>query len=244
MLNVRNESQKYGGEDLVNDFIARSCGVISFEECVAPDISDGIVGNISDNDLVIVGAPNSWQLSKWFSNSIPYKIFTNSDSTIMLNAPKAKRVHIRDAVWHELVNLQLEAPDKKDAIRQLVQLLINSNQIVEEQKDDILKLFLKREEICSTGVGQETAFPHITLPGFSGLLCCLGVCPQGVSFAEDGNKDTKFIFLTISSPDYCSEYLDFLSQVARRMVNKNTRCRLLNAKNVNDALNILQPIII
>ena len=159
----------------------------------------------------------------------------------MLQTKKPKAVNIRDVIWDELIKLPMNASSKTDAIKQLVQHLADNGQIAQNRKDEILQLFLNREKSFPTGAGQGIAFPHIMLPGFWSLVSCVGICPDGVSFSDDAHNNIKFIFLTISSSVHQAEYLNFLSLVARKMINPRIRKELLELKNSRKILNALQP---
>lgn len=225
-----------------------ACGVMTgnsavshYKECFSDNISRGIIENIRNDDLVVIGSPKHCQSSQWFKDSIPYKVLSSGENVVMLQTKKPKAVNIRDVIWDGLIKLPMTAASKTDAIKQLVQQLADDGQIAQERKGEILQLFLDREKLYPTGVGQGVAFPHIMLPGFWGLVSCLGICPDGVSFSDSADNNTKIIFLTISSLVHRAEYLDFLSQVARKMIDPKTREELLELKNSRDILNTLQP---
>ncbi|MDD5596558.1 MAG: PTS sugar transporter subunit IIA [Victivallaceae bacterium] len=173
-------------------------------------------------------------------DSIPYKVLSSGNNVIMFQTRKPQKVNIQDIIWDELIKLPMTAANKTDAIAQLIQQLADNDQIAQAKKDEIMELFLKKEKLSPTGVGQGTAFPHIILSGFWGLVSCMGICPSGVSFSNDANRNIKIIFLTISSPIHRTEYLNFLAQVAGKMIHKKTRNKLLSSKNPREVLSTLQ----
>lgn len=241
LLHVRrSKPEQLGCRSIACGVMTENSTVSHYKECFSNNISHGIIENIRNDDLVIIGSPKHYQSSQWFNESIPYKVLNSGKNVIMLQTKKPKDVNIRDVIWDELVKHPMTASSKTDAIKQLVQQLADNGQIAQGRRDEILKLFLNREKLYPTGVGQGVAFPHIMLPGFWGLVSCVGICPDGVSFSDDARNNIKIIFLTISSPVHRSEYLNFLSQVARKMIDKKTRNELLESQDSTEILNTLQ----
>ncbi len=242
LLHVRTTPGKVDYSQAFHNMIARSCGIYSFEEIISANITDGILNHTRENDLVVIGAPNYWQLTTQFRYSIPCKLFNSRHDTIMLIAPQPAKTVIRDVIWHELIKLDLRARNKEEAITQIVDLLIQSGQVPSEQRKQALGQIFNREEICPTDAGNETAFPHLTLDGKANVVCCLGICHEGVAFNPDNPQKVKFIFLILSAKDDYSEYLDILSQVAGIMINPKKRSELLKAGSPWEVLDILQPV--
>lgn len=242
LLHIRTSPKKTDTNQLFNDIIARSYGICSCEEIVAFSIADGILNRIMNNDIIIMGAPNYWQLTTQFRYSIPHNVFHTEHDAMMLIAPRPAKIRIRDVMWHELIKLDLKATDKESAIVQMVELLIRANQITEEQRQDVLERLFERERKCTTGVGEDTAFPHVTLPGGSRVICCMGICPDGVAFGPGDEKNVKFIFLMLSSREDYTDYLEIMAQIARNMIDENQRNRLLKAASSWDVLEIMQPL--
>ncbi|MDD5596553.1 MAG: PTS sugar transporter subunit IIA [Victivallaceae bacterium] len=242
LLHIRTNPGKTDNCQLFNDLIARSYGIYSCGELIAFNITNGILNKIRNNDIVIMGAPNYWQLTTQFNYSIPYGVFNKEHDAMMLIAPSPAKIRLRDVMWHELINLDLKAKDKESAISQMVELLIQANQITEGQRKDVLKRVFERERECTTGVGEDTAFPHLTMPGGSSVICCMGIFPDGVAFGPGDEKNVKFIFLILSPQDDYTEYLSVLSQITRNMIDENKRNRLLKATSSWEILNIMQAL--
>lgn len=153
---------------------------------------------------------------------------------------KVKPPGITKVITSENIKLNLSANNKNEAINQLAQQLEYSGTISTETKKEITKYFHDNENSCSTGVGQETAFPHAILENFSGLKCCIGTCSEGIDFNDCTGKKIKIIFLIINSPEYSGEYLTFLSKIARKMINTETRSKIIKAEKSSDVIELLE----
>ncbi|QBG48220.1 PTS sugar transporter subunit IIA [Verrucomicrobia bacterium S94] len=143
--------------------------------------------------------------------------------------------------WGQLACPDLKVRNKEEALEKLVTNLIRHNQLPPGKKRSILERALKREQISSTAVDCETAFPHVALPGFYGVAGSMAICPDGVDFGSSGGKPSRFLFLLITPEGYCSEYLAILSKISKRMIDPAVRAALLKASSQQDILNILEP---
>jgi mannitol/fructose-specific phosphotransferase system IIA component (Ntr-type) len=153
---------------------------------------------------------------------------------------KVKLPGITRVITSGNIKLNLRTNNKNEAIDQLIQQLEYSGTISTKTRNEITKYFYDNENSCSTGVGQETAFPHVILENFSGLKCCIGICQEGIDFNDCTGQKTKIIFLIINSPEYSGEYLTFLSQIARKIINSDTRSKIIKAEKDSDVIKLLE----
>ncbi len=222
---------------------ARMLGINTpFQIAYAPDILSGLAAHIAPDDLLVLGAPNHWRLSELFASSLPERIAQNfSNPLMMLLGTRPKRFQLREVFWPSMINPGMSALTREDAIGQLLDCLIRTDQIPENWRERLLQQALAREEICSTAVGNETAFPHIAMPIQGGLAGCLGIFPQGVDFAATDGVPCKFVFLFITPDYYYSDYLDLLAHISEKMVQNTMRQQLLNSKTAHEILDALDP---
>lgn len=222
---------------------ARMLGIHTpFQVAHAPDILSGLAAHIEADDLLVLGAPNHWRLSEFFAFSLPERIARNfSNPLMMLLGSRPKQFRLREIFWPGMINPGLSALSREAAIGQLLDCLIRTEQIPENWRERLLQQAIAREQVCSTAVGSETAFPHITMPVEGGLAGCLGIFPQGVDFAAADGIPCKFVFLFITPDDYYSDYLDLLAHISEKIVHSPVRQQLLNCRTADDILNVLDP---
>ena len=96
---------------------------------------------------------------------------------------------ITDLLTKESIDLNVKASNKKDVIEQAVELMEQNGNL--NNKQEYLRLVMKREEEGSTGVGEEIAIPHgkgesISEPGLAAM-----VIPEGVDFDSLDGKPIK-----------------------------------------------------
>ena len=144
---------------------------------------------------------------------------------------------ITDLLTKESIDLNVKASNKKDVIEQAVELMEQNGNI--NNKQEYLRLVMKREEEGSTGIGEGIAIPHgkgecISKPGLAAM-----VIPEGADFdALDGNK-VNLLFL-IAAPDTKDNiHLDVLSRLSTLLMDSNFREKLLSAKSKDEFLKII-----
>ncbi len=218
--------------------IAGLVGPVQFHK--AEDVVSGIEACVRPSDLVVLGAPNYWRVAEHFRGSIPEILSRRLDqSLVMLVAKQPSRMKLREVLWDRTICLNLRPRDKEDAIRTLIRALATHGQVPRDRQDDLLETAMSREAKASTAVGCETAFPHITIPSFPGVIGCLGICPDGVLFGGDEGNPTKFVFLLITPREFYDEYLGILARIAQLMVLPGVRSSLLACRSAEDVLRVL-----
>jgi PTS system fructose-specific IIA component/PTS system nitrogen regulatory IIA component len=145
-----------------------------------------------------------------------------------------------DFILPEAIRAELVAGEKEDVIREMVQALLDSGGISEEQFESIVKAILKREELGSTGIGRGVAVPHTKHPSVDRLVGTVGVSTGGVGFDSlDGEKVFLF-FLLISPPDRPGDHLRALENISRQL-RDDTFCKFLKqSKNAEDIKQLLE----
>lgn len=208
----------------------------------APDLLSGLASHIEAGDLLVLGAPDHWRLSELFSFSLPERIARQFPNPLMmLLGSRPKEFRLREVFWPGMINAGLSVQNREEAIGCLLDCLIRNEQIPASWRGRLLGQALAREQICSTAVGSETAFPHITMPIEGGLAGCLGIFPDGVDFGASDGIPCKFVFLFITPDYYYSNYLDLLAHVSGKMVHHHVRQQLANCRTAHQVLDVLDP---
>lgn len=144
---------------------------------------------------------------------------------------------ITDLLTKEAIDLDVKASNKKEVIEKAVELMQNNGNI--NNKDEYLKLVMKREEEGSTGVGEEIAIPHgkgesISEPGLAAM-----VIPEGVDFDSLDGKPIKLLFLIAAPNSKDNLHLEVLSRLSALLMDEKFRKKLLNAKTKEEFLKII-----
>jgi len=193
----------------------------------APDPVTGIEEAARPTDLVVLGAPNSWRVAEHFGGSLPDAVARRVKAPMaMLLARRTPGIRLRDVFWQQTILPGLAPRNKEELLASLVDTLVNQGQAPAPWRDHLVERALAREAEQPTLAGHDTAFPHITVPDFTGVVGCMGICPQGVAFGSDG-ETAKFVFLLITPESFYEGYMTLMASIARIMIRPEARRRLL-----------------
>jgi fructose-specific phosphotransferase system IIA component len=144
---------------------------------------------------------------------------------------------ISELISCDTIKLELEAKDKKNAVRELVTLLVEANRMSEDK--EIINAVLDREKKGSTGIGYGVGLPHCKSEYVSGLIVAFGRSSKGIEFASLDNKPVRIIFLLISSNKSVGPHLKVLAKISRLLKGKRLRRFLLEAKTKEEIIDLL-----
>lgn len=144
---------------------------------------------------------------------------------------------IRELLAVESIELNGKAAGKKEVLDQMVDLMAKSGKI--NDIETYRKGVYAREEEGTTGIGEGIAIPHcksdaVTKPGLAAM-----VVKEGVDFdALDGGA-VKLIFLIAAPNTEDNVHLDVLSKLSVLLMDEAFTIGLLNAKNVEEFLHVI-----
>jgi PTS system fructose-specific IIA component/PTS system nitrogen regulatory IIA component len=145
-----------------------------------------------------------------------------------------------DFVVPEAIQADLSAEDKEGVIREMVQALLSTGGLKEEEQESIVKAVLKREELGSTGIGRGVAVPHTKHPSVDQLVGTVAVSSEGVNFDSLDGEKVHLFFLLISPPDRPGDHLRALENISRQL-RDDTFCRFLKqSKTAEDIQQLLE----
>lgn len=131
----------------------------------------------------------------------------------------------------------IEKKKKKDVIKELWS-LIKDNEIVTD-KDKLLKEFLEREKIMSTGIGAGIAIPHVKSKYVKDFVICVGISKKGVDFDSLDKMPAKILVMIAAPEDKHKEYLKILSKIVLNLKEKKYREKIINASSIDEIYNLL-----
>jgi len=135
------------------------------------------------------------------------------------------------------VTAAVPAGDKREVLATLVDLLVSNHP--ELDRDVLLSVLLKREELRSTGIEEGVAFPHGRVPGLSSLTSCFGRCRKGLDFDSFDGKPTHFFFVLLIPEEAEGSHLRALARLNRLFQNIEFRDRLLAAESAGALFDVI-----
>ena len=145
-------------------------------------------------------------------------------------------MELKDYIDDENIELNLTASTKDEALKKLAQ-LVAKNRNIDSSK--ILKVLKDREELGSTGIGNNVAIPHGKFDIEKDVIGAIAISKEGINFDSIDGKPVKIFFVFISSPSATNLHLKILAKVSKLLMNENVRNSIINAKNKEEIKKIL-----
>lgn len=130
---------------------------------------------------------------------------------------------------------------KEEAIKELIQVLVEQGQVSGDDEDAILKAVLDREAIGSTGLGDGIAIPHVKdCPQVEGLTGAFGRSSSGIQFDAIDGKPVHLVFLILGGPNTTEEHIQVLRKLAALRMNTHFLRFLRNAEDHQGLVDTIQ----
>lgn len=98
----------------------------------------------------------------------------------------------------DLIKVGLEATSKREAIGELVDLLVQRHEIALSHRAEILETLNARESTDGSGMEGGIAVPHDLSDRVEDMICALGISKSGVDFQALDGKPSQVIVLLIA----------------------------------------------
>ncbi len=143
-----------------------------------------------------------------------------------------------DILTPACIKAPLDASDKKCAIDELVDVLVDAGKI--NDGVSLKEAVWAREQTRTTGIGHELAIPHGKCGGVHNLAMAIGKPAEPIDFAAIDSKPVKLIVLLASPVDRTSEHIQTLARISRMMINDEFRERIYAATSADEIYTLLQ----
>lgn len=139
--------------------------------------------------------------------------------------------------------MDLQARDKKGALREIVQFLVDEGAIAEDVGKKLGKAVNQREDEGSTGMGKGLAIPHAKDCSFlPGTVAVFARSRGGVEFNSLDGELVHLLFMVVSPPDDSDRHLSALRKIATMHRDEKTLKFLRTNENVGSVLEILKEL--
>lgn len=147
-------------------------------------------------------------------------------------------MNISEITNENMIQLNLSAKSKKDAIEELCDVLYTNGKLIDKKK--FVKAVLKREKKVSTGIGMGIAVPHAKSRYAKEASFAFGRSTDGIDFKSIDGTPAHFIFLIAVPEGADQEHLDILSGITMKLMHEEIRNSIYNAQSASDILKILE----
>ncbi len=147
-------------------------------------------------------------------------------------------MQILDFLAADAIKMSLESKNKKDAIKEMVELLVKTGKVKDKKK--MLQTLMEREELGSTGIGQGIAIPHGKSDTVSDLAAAFGLSADGITFDSLDGEPVNIFFLLVAPEGAAGAHLKALARISSLLKDKYFRKSLLSAKTPEDVVKNIQ----
>lgn len=134
---------------------------------------------------------------------------------------------INDILSLDTILEEIKASNKKNVIEELADFLYQKNII--SDKSEVVRVLLEREQLGSTGIGENVAIPHAKMKGIDKIIAVFGISKKGVEFDSLDRKPVNFIFMLIAPENATGTHLKALARISRLLKNPEFKSYLLQA---------------
>lgn len=136
---------------------------------------------------------------------------------------------ISDILKQDYIIADLKATDKTSALREVAQFLEQRGAIQDHAQ--LLQALLEREQLGSTGIGDNMAIPHAKSGEIDQIITVFGRSQAGIEFDSLDRKPVHYLFLLLAPTTSTGQHLKALAKIARLFKSATLREEILKAEN-------------
>lgn len=144
-----------------------------------------------------------------------------------------------DIVVPAAIRTNLDAVNKRDAVREMVLALAEAGAIADGHRTSIVNAVMRRERLGSTAMGHGAAVPRARHRAVDRIVAAVAVSREGVDFDSLDGEVTNLFFLLVSPPDRVQEHGQALALATEMLRDPMVRNALRQATTVEQVRQIL-----
>ncbi|MHC4938804.1 MAG: PTS sugar transporter subunit IIA [Planctomycetota bacterium] len=137
---------------------------------------------------------------------------------------------------------ELEAADKEDAIRQMVDALVSAKALTAKKADAIGKEIIERERQATTGIGNGVGIPHARSDNVDKIILTFGRVDTGIDYAAVDGERVRVLVLLVSPKDATDEHLAAMKSIVG-IIRDGYQCkRLIGCRSAESFVDLLKEL--
>lgn len=147
-------------------------------------------------------------------------------------------MELKEVLDKRVIDLNMKATNKKEAIRELSEKLKDAGYIGDV--DEFISDIYVRESEGVTGIGNYVAIPHGKSDSVTQVGIAIGKLDDEIEWETLDDKGVKLIFLFAVSNDheYARNHMLLLAEIARKLGNDEAIEQLLASKTVDELISV------
>lgn len=140
----------------------------------------------------------------------------------------------------ETVCMGLEANERDEALRELLDTLVERGQLEAQQVEPSLEALLAREKLGSTALGKGLAVPHARVDGLGRIIVAFGYSRAGISFNSLDGQPVKYLFLVVAPEEEHQEYVALMGSISQLVRDGDFRRFLVATREREDIVDLVR----
>ncbi len=140
----------------------------------------------------------------------------------------------------DLIKVRLEAENKREAIRELVDVLVQQHDVPMIRRNDIIDAVFEREAIIGTGMEKGIAIPHASTNHVEDVLCALGTAPQGIPFESLDGLPAKLVILLLVPKKQYAEKVKTLAAIAHLLEEEHSKNKIIMMEDSSEIYDFIE----
>lgn len=149
-------------------------------------------------------------------------------------------MEVNEFINQNLIKMDLQSTDKDSVIKEMIEIMAE-NEIITD-KEEVIKKAMEREAKGTTGVGKGVAIPHVKSNAVKRPAVAFGRSDKGIDYGSMDDKPSHLFFLITVPEESHDDHLKLLAQLSRNLVHDDFRVSLLEAKDAEEVMSILENI--
>jgi mannitol/fructose-specific phosphotransferase system IIA component (Ntr-type) len=121
-------------------------------------------------------------------------------------------------------SLKLKGTTQEEVFQEIATNLVRAKLLPSALEKPAVKAFMAREELATTGVGQNVAIPHVKLKGLEEPIFSLSLHPEGMEWRSVDGEPVKILFAVLRperagarfDPDRHLDMMKWISKLVRQ----------------------------
>lgn len=147
-------------------------------------------------------------------------------------------MNISDILKEGFIIADLKAADKQETLIE-VSLFLESKGVIQDH-DKLLQALLKREQLGSTGIGDNMAIPHAKSDDIEQIVTVFARSQKGIDFDSLDRKPVHFVFMLLAPSASTGLHLKALAKIARLFKNSSLRENILKAESASEIYTVIR----
>jgi len=140
----------------------------------------------------------------------------------------------------DLISTNLDAQSKRQAIGELVDLLIQQNEIPMKARAEVIEAILEQEKVVTSGMEDGIALPHGATDRVEDIVCALGISRTGIDFTSRDGEPTRIVVLLVVPRGSLVGEVRALAGVQHLLNHDHLRKALLEAPDAKTAFELIE----